>query len=476
MSLPLRQLKLSKLKEKWEGPSLVTSFRVLSARALAASALSFFFFVAARPALAQQTPTATPSATPQNVLAKVEFVGLKRVPQEEALSTAALQLGQAVDVDAVEQAATRLFDSGLFSKLSYNVRTSKGQVTVVFNVEEMASGRAPVVYDNFVWFSDKDLNEIVRKNVPGFDGTAPGAGAVTDNIARVLTELLRLKGVEGKVEYMPSADPSGRNPEHVFTVKGAGLRVCALKFTGTAAVKEETLVQNSAGIFANEYSRQYARAFAQETLTPLYRARGHLRAVFRAPSAKPTDAADSCSGVNVTVPVDEGIAYVWEGAEWTGNESLTAQELDAALGMTKRQLANGLKIDSGVEAAKKLYSRKGYLTARVDASPQFDDTARSVTYRLNVNEGPQYRMGEVIITGLSEKDTNNLKTRWQLQPRDVYDAEYIKQFIKQAVGEFMRDPSTDARASGQKFKLETSEKRDREKLTVDVTIDFKPQK
>jgi hypothetical protein len=49
-------------------------------------------------------------------------------------------------------------------------------------------------------------------------------------------------------------------------------------------------------------------------------------------------------------------------------------------------------------------------------------------------------MGDLTIAGLSEKDSNNLRTRWRLAPREVYDAEYVKEFVEKTVGEFMRDP------------------------------------
>ena len=63
---------------------------------------------------------------------------------------------------------------------------------------------------------------------------------------------------------------------------------------------------------------------------------------------------------------------------------------------------------------QKAYARKGYLAARVRAAQDFDDNARSVAYRFQLNEGPQYHMGELNITGLSETDTNNLRGRWRL--------------------------------------------------------------
>ncbi len=129
----------------------------------------FVCYLVSPDAFAQQpTPTPTPSG---DTLAKIEFVGLQRIAQEEALAATGLQIGQVIDADMVDQAAGRLVETGLFKKLSYNLRTAKGQASIVFKVEEMSS-YAPVVFDNFVWFSDRELNEYVSKNVPGFDGAA----------------------------------------------------------------------------------------------------------------------------------------------------------------------------------------------------------------------------------------------------------------------------------------------------------------
>ena len=446
--------------------------RFLFATAFACLALC----LAAPDAFAQQpSASPTPAATPDvPALAKIEFIGLSRVKQEEATEATGLQAGQPIDVDLVDAAAARLLDSGLFRKLSYSFRAAKGQATVVFTVEEMAA-RAPVVFDNFVWFSDRELDEYLRQSITGYDGTAADAGTMTEKIARALGEMLLLKGIKGRVEYSPSADPSGRNPSHLFAVRGAtGLRVCSVSFPGAAAVKEQVLVQQSGVLVANEYSRQAALAFAETNLLPLYRERGNLRAAFRTPQARPAT-EDDCLGVALSVPVDEGVAYVWEKSEWSGNEALPAAALDAALGMRPRELVNLSKIEKGLEAARKLYARKGHLAAKLQPTFVFDDAARSVTYRVGVVEGPQYRMGELFVTGLSEKDTNNLRGRWSLLPREVYDAEYLDGFLKKAVAEFLRDPSTDAHALG-KLKPETSVRADKDKLTVDVTIDFKQQK
>ncbi len=421
----------------------------------------------------QQTPAATtPTPTQAASLAKIEFDGLSRVTQSEAVAASGLQIGQAIDVDAVDAASERLLTSGLFKNLSYKMRKLKGEVTVVFKVEEMKRN-VPVVFDNFVWFTDEELKEAVRRKVPDYDGFAPEGGGITDTIKSVLQDLLKARSIAGQVEYMPSADASGRHSEHVFTVKGANLRVCELHFPGADGIPEAVLVQKAGAIFNNEYARTFVVNFVEGTLLPLYQERGRLRASFLPPKVKLQE-TEECKGggISVTVPVDEGQIYLWDKAEWAGNASLTAQELDAALGMKLGDLANSAKIERGAQLVRKAYGRKGFLSESLRAEPVFDDTKRRVSYHFQVTEGAQYHMGELFIEGLSEKDTNNLRGRWGLLSKEVFDEGYVDKFFKNNMPEFLND----LRLDGIKFdpkKIETSIKPDREKLTVDVSFNFK---
>ncbi|PYS84742.1 MAG: hypothetical protein DMF67_03320, partial [Acidobacteria bacterium] len=54
-------------------------------------------------------------------LDRVEFKGLARVTEAEALEKSGLQAGQTVGIEEVDAAADRLLSSGLFEKLGYSV-------------------------------------------------------------------------------------------------------------------------------------------------------------------------------------------------------------------------------------------------------------------------------------------------------------------------------------------------------------------
>jgi outer membrane protein insertion porin family len=403
---------------------------------------------------------------------RVEFQGLERVKEAEALEKSGLQAGQTVSIEQVDAAADRLLASGLFEKLGYSVKGKADKAVVTFTVVEPKS-TLPVAFDNFVWFTDEELREAVRRRVPGFDGTAPESGGVTEQIKQALEELLRARKVEGTVEYtLSAADASGRRLEHLYSVRGPELRVCKLSFVGARAVPEQTLVQKSGGILDNDYSRAFVTGYAESNLLPLYQERGYLRASFSPPRVKPLTDADCENGVAVTMYVDEGSIYVWDKAEWSGASVLTPQELDAALGMRAREVANRAKLDKGLAAVRKAYARRGYLDARLRAAPAFEDENRSVAFRIQVEEGPQYHMGELSVAGLNEVDANNLRGRWRLLHGDVYDEGYPEEFMKKALPEFYKD---ELRAGHPLPTMTTDIKAtpDREKQTVDVAITFR---
>jgi outer membrane protein assembly factor BamA len=416
--------------------------------------------------LAADANSQSAPSTQQLRLEKIEVVGLHRYTKEQVIEASGLQIGQVVNGDLLDAAAGRMAGSGLFKKLSYRLKGAAGNAVVTFEIEELTGGD-PVVFDNFVWFGEDELAAAIKRDLPSFDGTATAAGEVTSLIAKALQRLLDERKIAGKVEYTPSADPSGRNAKHVYSVKDVPIPICSMRFPGAADVEESELVKSSKPLFGTEYSREFVASFAEKNLKPIYRERGHLRVAFQAPTAKPESLASCKDGAEVSVLVEEGVAYSWEKAEWNGNNALSSEELINALGMKAGELANGLKIDKGIDSVREAYGQKGYLMPRTVAQPCFDDTTRRVTYTVALSEGPQFHMGDLVIVGFSEADARGLRDKWKLKKGDVYDATYLKAFLKAVI------PGVMTRLGPGAGRIHTDMKPDRQNLTVDVTISLK---
>jgi outer membrane protein assembly factor BamA len=417
----------------------------------------------------------TALAAQQNFkIGKIEFDGLQRLSADDVIETSTLKIGQPFDVSVLDVAAQRLMDSGLFKNVAYRTHANRDQITITFLVEETKGGDSRVLFDNFIWFTDEELVAAVRRDVPSFSGTAPDLGNGTLAITHALQRLLQEHNIEGTVEYMASQDaPGSPVQEHVFNVTGINIPICTLHFPGATNVSEAELVENSKALLGNDYSRKFSTLFAINNLFPIYRELGQLGAAFAPPVAKPETSAKCRSGVDLTIPVAEGYVYKWDKANWSGISALTAQELDAVLGMKASLPANGVALDKGFVAVQKAYGRKGYLAVHLRSHPEFDDNAQKVSYIIDVREGPQYHMGKLLTKGLSESATKTLIQEWKLKPGDVFDQGYPIEFSQKQMGQILHSAFEERRAQGKPAPhIKSDLKMNRETLTVDVTYEL----
>lgn len=358
-------------------------------------------------------------------IARIEAEGLKTLTMETVIATSGLKIGDSFSVAALDAAAERLVHSGFFTNVGYRTKTVGANVTIVFQLEERKGNVSPVFFDNFIWFSDDELVEAVKAAVPSFDGKAPDTGNTVETIKQALQQLLETRKLPGRVEYTLT------ETAHLYRVADAPLKICTLHFPGSQNISEEKLIQTTRSSMDPEYSRQSAATFPKYGLFPLYREAGQLRATFGPPIAKPDTNPGCEGGVDLTIPVNEGLIYSWAKAEWSGNQLLPAKALDDALGMKAGEIANGKKFDKGLREVDKLYGTHGHIEAQFTAEPEFDDAARLATFRIVVKEGPQYRMGTVEFRGVSAADADALKDKWKLKSGEIYDQSYSNRFFRE---------------------------------------------
>ena len=405
------------------------------------------------------------------VISRVEFEGIQQVAAEEALATSGLKAGQPFKLEEIDAAAQRLLDSGIFKQIGYRTRTAGNKVTIIFQVEEAGGGDLPVVFDNFIWFTEEQLMEAVRREVPLFAGRAPNVGKMPEAITRALQQLLDEQKIPGKAEHLASQDISGRMLAHIFSVTGVKMPICTLRFIGAKNLPEAKLAGIAKELSDTDYSSELVRGFSGMKLIAAYREAGQLRAKFAPPIGKPDPRCKG--GVEVTLPVDEGLIYSWSGIDWTGATALTPDQLNSVLGIKPGEIANGLIFDRGLIDVAKAYGREGYIEARMKPVPEFDDNARTVKYKIDVREGPQYRMGGLFFKGLSERDAKGLRDAWRMKRGDIFNQGYLDEFFKREARSVMQRLFEERGATSKPPpRIETHLKPNKETLTIDVTLEL----
>ena len=409
------QFALIRYKYSWTGEQLEVIFQVEEAKPVAPA------------------PTPTPKATKPLVFGKIEFKGLQRCDLATAVKASGLKAGTPFDRNQVNTAAKRLINTGFFAEINYTFDQEEERLNIVFEVSE-AKWESKCFFDNFIWFTEKEIYDAIRQEIPWFDGTAPDNGETINLLKGILDRLLQQRGIARKTDYLVEAGDIITNPrrDHLFLAAGPPMPVCSIRFPGATPAIEKQLQSSVKVVLGTGYSLSQLKQMTETTLAPLYRQKGYLRATFGEVTAQLDNGANKkCEGgVNVSLPITEGVPYKLGKFDWSGNQAIGNAGLQDLLGMKKSLTADGAKIDKGLAAIKEEYAEKGYLDLKFTVKTDFDEDAKIVNYQITVIEGPTYRFGELVITNASESEQKRIRSKWQLAPGAVFNLAYAREFLK----------------------------------------------
>ncbi len=329
----------------------------------------------------------------------------------------------------LQSAADKLVQSGLFAKVSYNFQTKVAGVFVTYHVEE--SPRIPVYFDNFPWFTDAALGDAIRSKFPFFEGTLPEAGAAVDQAVDAVKELLASRGVEGSVEHIVIANPTGEGNVQEIRIEGTALQIANLEFSDPALMASKAVQQHLSEILGKPYSRMTIDLFLAEAIKPIYLQQGFLRAKLGPAEVRLAGDPNQKlpSQIPVYVPVAPGDIYRRQEMRWTGNTLVSEFALSALLGIKHGDIADGLQIEAGWDRVREEYAHRGYLEAKVDPAPAYDEHTHTVSYSVTIHEGPQYRFGKMILTGISPAAERKLHAAWPIAAGDIFDKAKFEELL-----------------------------------------------
>lgn len=360
-------------------------------------------------------------------LLSIHVKGASQLKEDDIVSASGLKLGQSAGENDFKQAMQKLGSTGMFTDLTYSYRYSSDGCDLDLQITENTE-LLPVIFDNFVWFSDEDLITQLHSRLPLFDGRLPVSGDLADQVTDSLNAILDQRKILGKAGYFRGAKENGPINSYLYKVNLHPVVVRNVDFPG-AAVEELPALQAAAkSLVGQEYLRTKMLPQEKFSLLPVYLARGYLKASFSSTLTKIVEDGPR-TVVDVSFPVTPGMQYKLSGIQWQGNTIVPVDKLQELIHLKPGEPANAVQLSNDLDAAKKLYGSKGYLFARVDPVPTTDDAQSSVSYQLNVSEGDLYRMGDLELDGLDADASQKMVAQWQMKRGDPYDNTYLRRFF-----------------------------------------------
>jgi len=394
----------------------------------------------AAPALRAVLPQATGA---ERKLIAITATGSKRYSSADIAASSGLQIGFIAVDDDFKKAARRLAETGAFTDVAYTFSYSSEGTKLALQVTDAAKF-LPAHFEDFVWFSDEEIQKRLHERLSLFQGDLPVSGSLPDQVSDILQAMLVENNIPGLVQYLRPSTRGGPTSLFIYSVSGVLIRVHNLEFSGAGADELPLLEAAAKKLPDHEYTRTGLANFAQHDLLQVYHSHGYLKAAFGAPSPKVVKLAPGDPSlenhtdvpneafVDVTFPVTPGSQYKIGAMEWSGNQEFPTDKLQALVHARPGQVANTVQLADDLGEIRKLYGSRGYITAACKTELTFDDATSTVVLHMEVNEESVYHMGELQFRGLDNSLTAKLRAIWKLRPGDVYDLGYIDEFWPQA--------------------------------------------
>lgn len=372
------------------------------------------------------------------VISAVQVTGHQRYSVAHVQMLSGLSAGQPVTIADLDATMQRMADTGLFAKVGYRYApdpADRSRLIVTYEIEE-PEWKMPVVFDNFPWFDDEELQRLVAAVIPTFDGTLPLADGAQALMTRTLRSLLKARGLDRDVTFVPHTNLATKQMRFVFKVTDPDLRVCAVSFDGASRIWRDQFAPAVADRIGQDYSRASFEAFLDGEVRESYRNRGFLASVVGRPVAR---LDGGCQGVTITVPIAEGEEYRWARITWKGHAALAERDLEKMLGVRSGSVADTSVLAAGLKAIQNAYGSRGHVFARLSHTITGDPATAGAHLTVTIDEGAQFRMGSLQLVGFTDKDAQDLQKRWRLKSGEVFDATYPTEFWRTQIVPLMRN-------------------------------------
>lgn len=369
---------------------------------------------------------------------KLTFAAAEPYTEQQLERAMGVRDGEQLNDAAVRAASAQLSETGLFDLVAATAVNDGSEIRYTLKTVPENRLLTPS-FANFVWFTPEEIDRELRARVPLYRGLVPASGTLADGVQAVLEQMLSERGVTATVRHTV-IEPTTAHPLRVMSFRIYQPEVL-LTIPRLSGIEELQQGQQSAvtDALARLAGRPYVEGASgvtlQESLLGPVRDLGYVAA--RVENLQRT-VRPSAKGYEVTVTgrLVPGAIYTLGELMWAPTPAYSVADFQYDLEQhPKETLRPGAVASQRALVYTELqvanvYHLLGYMDAYLGVIEERDDGAHTVTYKLRVVPGEQYRVRQIRLNGAPSAVVLDYNTSWTMRQGDLYNPLYLGNWVK----------------------------------------------
>ena len=355
----------------------------------------------------------------------IQFKGAPEYSDKDLIAASGMKIHAVMTAEEMNDDLKRLADTGLFEKLGYNF---DGKVLTI------SLTPSPQLFEvrlqNIPLAPSTDLDAILRAKLPLYRDKVPSEGSMLDDVRRSIEDLLASKGIKATILAAPFTDLSKA-------------KVTAMTFAETSPPVQVGDIQPEAGsapidpkalallpkVTGTAYDAEGSPREIATTLGDFYQDSGYLEVnVVARQNAAPVIAPDAVK-IPFVVSVTPGLQYKIAAMRLDPGMAVTQADFDKQSHIQPGDIADGVRVRENLHYLARQYHNKGYIQARIHATPTYDRAQGTVNYAVSAEPGPQFTMGTLTIENVSDEVRGLMYSAWKMPAGSVFNEGAILGFF-----------------------------------------------
>ena len=304
-------------------------------------------------------------------------------------------------------------------------KTEAGGLRIVFEFYEIPMITA-ITYEGNSAIKTRELREAVTAIGVG-KFIEPTSKSVFQSAVDQIRAAYTAKGfMSVPIEYEIEEDEENSSYKVNFSItEGEQTRVTQFIFTGNehfdAASLKKEVKSKVKSLFNNGYLDEDKLRADAANIAAYYQKNGYIDVIVSEPIITYVESPSAkYLAATVTFDIVEGQQWFYGGMEVTGNTIFSDDEIRGVQSMKVGSVLNLETVQAEYGAIADLYYNDGYIANGMDISNIRDDTNMTVKFYLDITEGPQAVVEEILITGLQKTKEYVMRRELAIKPGDIF--------------------------------------------------------